>query len=379
MLLIQTLKLVLFSLLIASSQLAWSLQPMHKEYAFLVGTFTSRPAHGIAMLKYTPANNRLTINVIAPGLTDPSYVIANREQTLVFSVEDEVGPSGGMVHVFNFDKTLKQLTPHHSTSSEGAHPCYLTLDPSERFLAVANYLSGNFSLYAVEDGKLSLLQTIQHTGSSTHPYRQTQSHVHSMAFHPNGKQLIVADLGTDQLRIYDVDASRAQPLSEANQPFLNIAPGAGPRHLLFNQDGSRLYLVHELTGEVGVYAYAEGRISHMQTQSLRAPKFKKEVQAAEVRMSSDNRFLYVSNRADANNISVFEIDTDGMLTMVQQIHTGGRTPRNFNLTNDGQYLMVANQESNDIHVFKRDTETGELSKTGAKVRVNEPVYLHPLD
>ncbi len=117
----------------------------------------------------------------------------------------------------------------------------------------------------------------------------------------------------------------------------------------------------------------------MQTQTLRAPLFKKEVQAAEVRISPDQRYLYVSNRADANNISVFEIDSDGMLTMIQQIHTGGRTPRNFNLTNDGQYLMVANQDSNDIHVFKRDTETGKLSKTGAKVRVNEPVYLHPLD
>lgn len=377
--LFHALKLLLLTLLITGSPLAWSAQSVDKTYAFLVGTFTSKPAHGIAMLKYTPDNNQLTIDVIAPGLTDPSYVIANREQTLVFSVEDEAGPNGGKVHVFNFNEGDDQLTPKDVLPSHGDHPCYLTLDPSERFLAVANYLSGNFSLYSVEDGKLGLLQTIQHTGSSTHPYRQTQSHVHSMAFHPNGKQLIVVDLGTDQLRIYDVDSSRAQPLSEANQPFLNIAPGAGPRHLLFNQDGSRLYLVHELTGEIGVYAYAEGKITHMQTQTLRAPKFKKEVQAAEVRMSSDNRYLYVSNRADANNISVFEIDTDGMLTMVQQIHTGGRTPRNFNLTHDGQYLMVGNQESNDIHVFKRDSETGKLSKTGAKVRVNEPVYFHPLD
>ncbi len=250
MTLFHALKLLLLTLLITGSPLAWSAQSVDKTYAFLVGTFTSKPAHGIAMLKYTPANNRLTIDVIAPGLRDPSYVIANREQTLVFSVEDEEGPNEGKVHVFNFDKHSKQLRLNNSLPSYGAHPCYLALDPSERLLAVANYLSGSFSLYAIENGKLILLQTIQHTGSSTHQYRQTQSHVHSVAFHPNGKQLMVADLGTDQLRIYDIDPVRTPPLSEADQPFLDIAPGAGPRHLLFNQDGSRLYLVHELTGEI---------------------------------------------------------------------------------------------------------------------------------
>jgi 6-phosphogluconolactonase (cycloisomerase 2 family) len=102
------------------------------------------------------------------------------------------------------------------------------------------------------------------------------------------------------------------------------------------------------------------------------------VQAAEVQMSSDGKFVYVSNRGTANDISVFETSKEGDLSLIQQISTGGKTPRNFNISLNGRYLVVANQESDEIRIFKRDVFTGRLALTEATMKINKPVYVLPL-
>ena len=196
--------------------------------------------------------------------------------------------------------------------------------------------------------------------------------------HPNNKQLLVADLGTDKIHIYDVDFSNTTPITEANPAYFKVASGSGPRHMAIHPNGKVLYLVHELTGEVGVYSYQNGVITHFSTHALTVSKRKGYVQAAEIRLSHDGRFIYVSNRGDANNLSVFKVELNGDLNLIQQISTGGRTPRNFNLSLDGHFLLVANQDSNEIRVFERDLVTGRLEMSPSKVKINKPAYVFPL-
>ncbi len=343
---------------------------------YLIGTYTEAKNQGIELLSLDQTNMVLSSKVVASTIKDPTFVIANRSRTHVYAVESI---PNGKLKTYGFKQGQQTLELLGETDSLGDHPCFITLDNSERLLAAANYESGSFSIYEVDSlGGLHFKQAVQHSGKSINRQRQNSAHVHSMIFHPNGKQLLVADLGTDKIHIYDLDYSKAAPVIQSTPAYFSVAAGSGPRHMVMHPNGKRLYLVHELTGEVGVYFYENGHIRHANTYSLRTAQFKGHVQAAEIRLSPDGKFIYVSNRGDANNLSVFEADSEGGLRLIQQISSGGRTPRNFNLSPDSHYLLVANQDSDEIRLFKRDLVTGLLSKTSARVAIKKPAYIFSL-
>jgi 6-phosphogluconolactonase len=200
--------------------------------------------------------------------------------------------------------------------------------------------------------------------------------VHSTVFRPNGKQLLVGDLGTDKIHFYNYQPDFAVPFAPSQPPYLEVSAGAGPRHLVVHPSGNRIYLVHELTAELGVYDF--NSLKTVQALSLTSDDFVGDVGAAEVRMSPDSKFVYVSNRGDANEITVFRADKDGNLEFVERVNTGGKMPRNFNFTADGEYLLVAHQASGDVVVFKRDIKSGKLQQTEYKTSINKPVYLFAL-
>ena len=252
------------------------------------------------------------------------------------------------------------------------------MDPSERFVVAAHYSSGDFSIIPVaEDGQLeTVAQVIVHKGSSLVPSRQKEPHVHAAIFNPKDGNLFIADLGTDEVVVYDFDSKKEEPLNPEPIFSLKVAPGAGPRHMVFNEAADRLYLIHEISAEVGVYDYNNGELKHIATHQLTNDDFDGNVGAAEVRLSPDGKFLYASNRGDANEIIVFKIVDNGDLDHVQTISSGGKSPRNFNITLDGKYLLAGNQGSNSIIVFERDMVTGEIKPTEIQTEIHKPVYIN---
>lgn len=345
--------------------------------SYLIGTYTNAEDQGIELLIFDQNNMALSSKVVASAIKDPTFVIANKARTLIFAVEST---PNGKLKAYSFNQDQQSMELLDEIDSFGRHPCYITLDSSERFLAVANYESGSFSIYEVDSiGGLHFKQSVQHLGKSINKQRQNSAHVHSIMFHPNGKQLLVADLGTDKIHIYDINLSNAIPITQANPAYFQVAPGSGPRHMAIHPNGKILYLVHELTGEIGVYVYENGEITHANAHSLTTSKLKGHVQAAEIRLSHDGKFVYVSNRGDANNLSVFKVEPDGDLSLIQQVSTGGRTPRNFNLSLDNRFLLVANQDSNEIRIFQRDVATGQLATSLLRIKVNKPAYIFPLN
>ncbi|MFC4872998.1 beta-propeller fold lactonase family protein [Negadavirga shengliensis] len=352
---------------------------MTTDYQFLLGTYNEENRKGIHLVNFAPDQEKLEILATAPEPDNPSFVIMNKTQNLVFSVEETGGEQGGKVSSF----ALKEgrFGKINSVSSQGEHPCYVSMDPSEKFLVAGNYSSGNFAVIPVSrEGRLSdAVQTIQHQGSSVNPNRQKQPHVHAAIFHPQDHRLLIADLGTDEVVVYDFDSQNDKPVAE--EPFyrLKVSPGAGPRHLVFNSKGDRLYLVHEITAEIGVYGYLDGKLEHIATHSLLQDGFEGKVGAAEIRITEDDRFVYVSNRGEANEIIVFQAQNDGGLTHIQTIPSGGEAPRNFNLTPDGKYLLAGNQNSSKLVVFEKDDDTGKLTPTDMTLNVNKPVYINFLN
>ncbi|WP_073096762.1 lactonase family protein [Cyclobacterium lianum] len=353
-----------------------SLDEMSQTYSFLLGTYTSTPEQGIHLLEFKPENGGFNLIATASEPDNPSFVVSNKDQNLVFSVEETGGDGGGKVS--SFALTDEGLTYINSVSAEGDAPCYLSMDPSERYIVAANYSSGNFSLIPIgNDGRLhAAVQVVSHQGSSVHPNRQKQPHAHAALFHPEDSRLLVADLGTDEVVVYDFNPDEEKPLNTEASFRLKVKPGAGPRHMVFDEAGEILYLIHEITAEIGVYRYEDGVLEHLKTYSLLSEGFSGSVGAAEIRLSPDQKFLYASNRGEANEIIVFQIDAQGKLKHTQTIESGGLAPRNFNITPDGKYLITGNQNSNNLLVFSRNPKTGTLSPTEYRFEMHKPVYIN---
>ena len=346
-------------------------------YNFLVGTYTDSLNHGINVLTFSPMENLMTVETIAAGIANPSFVLASGDGKTVYSLEEEAGANGGKVLTFSRNPADDSLTLVDQDDSGGDHPCHISISPKEDFVILGNYSGGNLSVFKISpEGKLDFAQLIQHTGKSVNPDRQEKAHVHSTTFDPEGKRVLVADLGTDKIYVYDFDPTQAEPLALSGE--FPMMPGDGPRHLAFSADGNEVLIVEEMTAVLAVYSYENGALAPKQRLSLLDEGFDGNVGAAEIRLSPDGKQVYVSNRGDANTISVFGKNATGEYVRVQNIPSGGTTPRNFNLTADGKYLLAANQGSNDIVIFERDEFTGKLTQTLWKADVHKPVYLHRL-
>ena len=347
------------------------------SYEFLVGTYTDSLHHGINYLYFSPEENLMTVETLAAGIANPSFVIASKDGKKVFSLEEEAGIKGGRVLSVNRNLETNELNLIDQDDSEGDHPCHISLSPNEDFLILGNYTGGSLSVFKVDSlGQVDFVQKIQHTGKSVNPDRQEGPHVHSTTFDPEGKRVLVADLGTDKIYVYDFDSQLAEPLKLFGE--FAMTPGDGPRHLAFSADGKDVLVVEEMSAVLDVFSYDQGKLIAKQRLSLLDEGFKGAVGAAEIRISPDGKHVYVSNRGEANTISVFGKKPDGSYTRVQNIPSGGLMPRNFNLTGDGKYLLAAHQASHDIVIFERDSISGILSLTPWKATVHKPVYLHRL-
>jgi 6-phosphogluconolactonase len=252
------------------------------------------------------------------------------------------------------------------------------VDPNGKYVFVGNYGSGTLSAIPVDaDGSLKTdVQTIKHEGTSIDKARQTAPHVHSTFVSPDNKYLLVPDLGTDKINIYTIDPGKgAAPLSPANQPFAQVKGGSGPRHLAFLPKSKYIYAVQEMGAMVTVFDYTDGKLTEKQTISMLPKGFTGSVGAADIHLSPDGKFLYASNRGEANDLAIYSVGKNGMLEHIGNQPVGGKTPRNFAIDPTGNYLLVANQTSNDIIIFKRDKKTGKLTQTENKLQVSRPVCI----
>ncbi len=348
-----------------------------KSYQFLVGTYTDSAHHGINHLYFSPDENLMTVETIAGGIANPSFVLASKDGKKVFSLEEEAGIQGGKVLSFARNPQSNELTLIDQDDSQGDHPCHISLSPNEDFLILGNYTGGSLTVFKVSsEGQVDFVQKIQHTGKSINKARQEAPHVHSTTFDPEGKRVLVADLGTDKIYVYDFNPDNPSPLSLAGE--FPVTPGDGPRHLAFSADGKEVLVVEEMSAVLDVFRYENGVLNAKQRLSLLDEGFDGTVGAAEIRISPDGKHIYISNRGEANTLSVFAKKPNGEYVRVQNIPSGGIMPRNFNLTDDGKYLLSAHQASNDIVIFERDSISGTLSLTPWKATVHKPVYLHRL-
>ena len=288
----------------------------------------------------------------------------NRKETVVYSIALGDGESG-LVRSFRINKRKVGLEFINEQEAAGGGLCHISLDRSEKWLLGVSYNDAVITVFPVSEigviSEKALSLVLEGSGTKVNPDRQDAPHAHSIYSDPSNRFVLVCDLGMDRIYVYRFNSENGT-LAPAATPYVETAPGAGPRHLAFHGNGRWIYAINELNGTVTQYEWDEtvGEMTLKSSVDTLPDGFSEENATAEILVHPSNRFLYVSNRGH-DSIVVYSIDEgDGSLYLRQRVSSGGEHPRNFVLDEDGSLLIVANRDSSNIVYFEVDAESGEL-------------------
>ncbi|MEJ5061060.1 MULTISPECIES: lactonase family protein [unclassified Pseudomonas] len=377
----------LWPLLIAGSIGAMGIQSASADdYQLLVGSYTAGQSQGIYRLNFDSATGQINANPLQViNSENPSWLTLSKDQRRLFVV-NENGPGQadpvGRVSSYAIDPKTHELSLINQVQSLGNEPTHSSLSADASHLFVSNYSvsedpGGTLAVLPVgADGRLKpVVQMSSHPASQVNPERQMSAHVHSTIPSPDGKYVFSNDLGADKVFVYRFDpkANPDLPLTPATPAFVQLPPGSGPRHLQFSADGKHAWLTMEMSAQVAVFDYRDGKLEQTQMVDLAAGQPVTDKAAAALHASADGKFLYVSNRGTANQLLTFAIDpSTGHLKELQRRAVEGDHPREFSLDPSGKFLLIANQKSNQIVVVERDAKTGLLGKTVQKLPMDAP-------
>lgn len=357
--------LVIFSGLLATAQ---------KTFVF-IGTYNAaKEKEGIFVYRLDEKTGILEPVTTYKGILNPAYLIVSGNGKYLYACTNARIPGGGTVSSFEFNPINKTLSLINSQSSGGDNPVYITEHKTGKWIANANYTGGSLAIHPLlENGRIGPeIQVITFTDSSVNKERQEKSHVHQSIFSPRHDYIFFPDLGADKIRCYQFDESKEQPLQAAAVPFTRTIAGAGPRHMTFHPNEKYAYCIEEILGMIDVYAYSNSRLDSIQRISMHEDSFAGPYSGADIHISNDGKFLYASNRGTENNLAIYSIQKNGKLNSIGYQSTFGETPRNFSLSPNGKFLIVAHQTSGNIIVFERNAKTGLLKKIGNEIKVEGP-------
>ncbi|MFV5698015.1 lactonase family protein [Flavobacterium sp. ZT3R17] len=350
-----------------------SVQAQKNKFNLLIGTYTnSCESKGIYTYDFDTNTGGFNLKSATENVVNPSYLTVSKNNNYVYSVNENGAES--MVSSFGYNASSGKLSLINKQSSKGADPCYIIND--DKNVIVANYSGGNISVFGKNsDGSISeAKQVVQHFGKGINAQRQEGPHVHMVHFSPDRKFVLSNDLGTDKVFSYQYNPNSANEVLKIKDS-ISVKSGSGPRHLTFSNDGKFVYLLQELDGTLTVFSYSNGLLKKIEETTILAKNFKGTFGSADIHISPDGKFLYATNRGEANTISIFKILKNGKLLSKGQTSTLGKGPRNFVIDPTGKFLLVGHQYTNDVVIFKRNVTTGTLTDTGKRIALCSPVCL----
>jgi len=345
-----------------------------------VGTYTGGPSKGIYRLELDVASGKLSAPSLAGKVVNPSFLAIHPSQRFLYAVDeirDFQGKKSGAISAFAIDPKTGDLTLLNQEPSGGAAPCHLMVDRQGEHVLAANYGGGSACVLPIQaGGRLGRMTAfVQHRGSGPNKKRQEAPHAHSINLDAANRFAFVADLGIDEIRVYQYDAAKGT-LDPGAPVAVMLPPGSGPRHFTFHPDNRHAYAINELSSTVTAFDYNSkaGVLTAIQTISTLPKEFKGDNSTADIHVHPSGKFLYGSNRDQGNSIAIFAIDAQtGKLTPAGHQSHQIKTPRNFGIDPTGTYLLAANQSSNRIVEFRIDQKTGALTPTSNVAEVPLPV------
>ncbi len=355
--------------------------PATAQPLLFVGGYAPVGQPGLQACRFDPTGGALTAISSFGGILNPAFLAAHPNGRWLYAVsETSRAESGdfGAVWALRYEATpdgaAVQIEPLNHQSSRGDAPCHLRLDATGRWLLLTNYTSGSAAVYPVQpDGSVGeLADFVQHHGRGPNPERQEGPHTHSSLMTPDNRFAVIAELGLDQLLIYELDQRNGKLRLHAAAPS---RPGAGPRHLAFHPDGRHLYAANELDSTIALYEYdaAAGSLSERQVLPTLPPGAPQNT-VADIHLDPAARRAYVSNRGH-NSLAAYAIGAGGQLTPAGFWPCGGNWPRNFALAPGGGFMLVANQYSNLVSVLPLDGPAALIGSAVASLPAPGPACI----
>lgn len=344
-----------------------------------VGSFTEgEPSDGIHVYDFDEASGELLLVAKMDSLINPSFLKIAPSGDYLYAVLESQLPTHGKIASFAVDSLSSKLDFLNSQDAGGRNPAHIAIHPKGNYLVNSNYTDAGISLFEIQtDGSLSPpLQHLAFKDSSIVKGRQDEAHLHSTNFSPDGGFLFGQDLGADKIRRFKVNESGAGNVELSELTAVKVKPGSGPRHFTFHSNGMFGYGVSELSGTITVYKYINGDLVFLEEHQSYATE-QEIYRAADIHVSPDGKFLYASNRRPKeDSMAIFSIDQEtGKLLLIGHEPTYGTHPRNFCIDPSGNFLLVANQFSDKVMVFRRNQDTGELRKLEYELAIDNPSSL----
>jgi 6-phosphogluconolactonase len=320
------------------------------------GTYPEAGENGLYLFDLNREEETFKLVSASDAGPNPSYFCISKNGIIYAAneVEEFNGVKGGGVTTLKYDDKTGMAEIINELAVPNGGPCYISLSSGDDFLFLANYTGGSVAVVKLDNNgvPVAITDSIIYKGEEGEV-----SHAHMISSDPSGKRIYVTDLGLDRIVIYDFDHLSGH-LQQIPDGIVKLPKGAGPRHFVFNSDGTKMYVINELNSTISFFnVNANGELQPVQTLSTLREGFKGESFCADIHIGKSGDFLYGSNRGE-NTIVTFRIGSDGKLTLAGHTSCGGDWPRNFVIDPSGKYILVGNQKSENISMFIIDKKTG---------------------
>ena len=366
------------------------------SYNLLVGTYTDLDA--LAHQPYAPTSGKgiygLTLTtegqLIEREIQDalnPAVLIPHSNGSMMYAIVETIQSEGEVLQYAIADDSSLNLTG--SFKASGKSTCYLALSPEKNAAIVINYWDAIIDVLDVDEaGTLgAVVQSFKQFYRPEDEWRQVSTredhwsnrqvgpHAHCAHFWKGW--VFIPDLGENAVFQYRYDSQTKQLTPDTHIKF---EAGSGPRHMAMHPTLDICYVSNELFNSVCV-AQLDGSDPDQSKPRLIPIQYESTLEnrdqvsyVSEIKLSPDARFLYVSNRGD-NSLAIFRVQEDGQLERIGLVSTGGKFPRHFSITPCGKAVIVANQDSSRLTLFKRDVDSGLLEPTGYDYEIPAPNYI----
>lgn len=309
-------------------------------------------------------------------ITNSSYITSSHNGKYLYSITD----TGVEAYRIEEDGNLTLI---NWAPINGMRGCYLATDREDRYLFCAGYHDGKVTVLKLKDngGVGKITDEIYHKGLGLGTGRAFQPHVECVKMTRDNKYLCAADSGMDRTIVYEFNEKTGKL---TNADVIHNDQGSAPRHIVFDRDGTHMYIVCEQKSSVEVYTYedkdGEPEFERIQSISTNRDDDPVGTAASALSFSVDYKYL-LSSDMTTNEVIIYKVNAkDGKLTKILSLPIAGAYPKDAVLLPDNKHLVSLNHESDSMTFFNFNEAAGTLVMNGKELHVERPncIVLHQI-
>ena len=338
---------------------------MNEDIKMLIGTYTDDCASKGVYLYSFNQNTGESKELDTEMSGNPSFIHLSDDNQYFYSVNEYNTGKQGVSSYSIKDNKITKLNEYSCDfeGKSGADPCNLLL--YKNYLISSNYTGGSFTIFDIDESSKQIKKSIQYFSYSD------KSHIHCAILTPDKKYIFFTDLGADMVHRFTITDNKENPLKDHKIIYqYKNKTQAGPRHMIFSNDGKFFYIICELDDLLSIFSYNDGEINHINTIKAYDGDGKG---SADIHFSNDGNFLYTSHRLKKDGISIFKVNKDNGTVEKIGYQDTAIHPRNFAITPNGKFLLCACRDSNVIQVYEINKDSGMLKNVDKDIKIDKPV------